>query len=101
MGALSENKAFLFVNGMTSPFSAMRYSPDFVEYDNKILACSYTNDAWHFHRLRTDRSFPNAKETAFDIIDALKRPITKQALCDLIVRQSKNNICDANASSTT
>ncbi len=39
----------------------MRYTSDLRQYDNKIIECSYRNHQWHFHRLRTDKSFPNAK----------------------------------------
>jgi hypothetical protein len=49
------------VNGLETPFANMRYSPDLRQYDNKIIECSYRNGQWHFHRHRTDKSFPNAK----------------------------------------
>jgi mRNA-capping enzyme len=58
---LPERKAFLFVNGLQTPFARMRYTPDLRQYDNKIIECSYRDKQWHFHRLRTDKSFPNAK----------------------------------------
>jgi mRNA-capping enzyme len=58
---LPEKKACLFVNGMKSPFTIMRYTPELREYDNKIIECSYHNKQWHFHRHRTDKSFPNAQ----------------------------------------
>ncbi len=62
---LPEKKAFLFVNGMNTPFATMRYTPDLRHYDNKIIECSYLNGQWHFHRQRTDKSFPNAKGKLF------------------------------------
>jgi hypothetical protein len=39
----------------------MPYTRVLREYDNKIIECSYRNSQWHFHRHRTDKSFPNAK----------------------------------------
>ena len=39
----------------------MRYSADLRQYDNKIIECSFRDGQWHFHRQRTDKSFPNAK----------------------------------------
>ena len=58
---LPEKKAYLFVNGLTAPFSTMLYSSDLRQYDNKIIECSFRNGRWVFHRQRTDKSFPNAK----------------------------------------
>lgn len=46
---------------MPGPFACMRYSADLRQYDNKIIECSYRDGQWHFHRERTDKSFPNAK----------------------------------------
>ncbi|CAF2614373.1 unnamed protein product [Rotaria sp. Silwood2] len=61
LGQLPEKKAFLYVNGMQSPFATMPYSSDLRQYDNQIIECSYRDGQWHFHRQRTDKSFPNAK----------------------------------------
>ena len=65
MGQLQQMAAYLYVNGLKTPFASMRYTPELHQYDNKIIECSYRHDGWHFHRHRTDKSFPNAKETAF------------------------------------
>jgi mRNA-capping enzyme len=46
---------------MQTQFAAMRYSNNLRPYDNKIIECSYRDGQWHFHRERTDKSFPNAK----------------------------------------
>ncbi|CAF1324113.1 unnamed protein product [Adineta steineri] len=92
MGQLPEKKAYLFVNGLKEPFSQMRYTPNLVQYDNKIIECSYHNKQWHFHRERTDKSFPNAKETAFGAIEALNNPVTKEKLCELIDEHMKANM---------
>ncbi len=58
---IPETKAYLFLNGLQKPFSEMRFTHDLRQYDNKIIECSYHNGQWHFHRHRTDKSFPNAK----------------------------------------
>ncbi len=60
-GQSPERIAYLFVNGMSTPFTKMRYTSNLLDYDNKIIECSYRNYQWHFHRQRTDKSFPNAK----------------------------------------
>ncbi len=59
IGQLPEKTAYLFVNGFSTSFAKMRYTPQLRLYDNKIIECSY-NAQWHFHRHRTDKSFPNA-----------------------------------------
>jgi mRNA-capping enzyme len=61
VGHPPQRKAFLYVNGMQDFFAAMRYTPNLRQYDNKIIECLYRADGWHFHRQRTDKSFPNFK----------------------------------------
>lgn len=34
------------------------------QYDNKIIECKFENNSWVFMRQRTDKSFPNAYNTA-------------------------------------
>jgi len=92
MGQLPERKAYLYVNGLQKPFTNMRYTHDLRQYDNKIVECSYRDNQWHFHRLRTDKSFPNAKETAFGAIEALKHPITTEILCAMIDKHLRHNM---------
>ncbi len=58
---LPQKRACLFVNGLQTPFAAIRYTPDLRQYDNKIIECSYRDKQWHFLRQRTDKSFPNAR----------------------------------------
>ncbi len=48
---------------MPTPFAEMRYSSELRQYNDKIIECSYYDNQWHFHRQRTDKSFPNAKGT--------------------------------------
>ena len=65
---LPEKRACLFVNHMSTPFAFIRYTRSLQQYDNKIIECSYRNQQWHFHRERTDKSFPNAKGNSIVII---------------------------------
>ena len=71
------------------PFTKMNYTPDLEKYNNKIISCSYKGNQWHFHRLRDDRPFPNARKTADSVLNAMKRPVTREVLCDLIKNQLK------------
>jgi mRNA-capping enzyme len=87
IGALPEKKAYLFLNRMDTPFATIPYFPNLQEYDNKIISCSYKDSQWHVYRLRDDRLCPNSEKTAENIMDAVKRPVTREALCDLIRNQ--------------
>jgi mRNA-capping enzyme len=98
---LLEKEAHLFLNHMDRPFATMPYSPTLQQYDNKIISCSYENDQWHFYRLRDDRPFPNSEKSARNAMDAIKRPVTKEALCDLIKKSIKDHVHSDHSSSTT
>lgn len=65
---LPRKQACLFVNGLSRPFAYMRCTTNLRQYDGKIIECSYKDKEWHFHRERTDKSFPNAKGTLNSII---------------------------------
>lgn len=39
------------------------------QYDNKIIECKFENNSWVFMRQRTDKSFPNAYNTAMGEYD--------------------------------
>lgn len=41
------------------------------QYDNKIIECKFENNSWVFMRQRTDKSFPNAYNTAMGEYDNL------------------------------
>ncbi|CAF3647715.1 unnamed protein product [Rotaria socialis] len=83
ISGLPEKNADLFLNHENNPYATMRYLPNLEQYDNKIISCSYKDSQWHFHRLRDDRPCPNSKQTAKSVIDAVKRPVTRETLCDL------------------
>ena len=85
--AVPEKTAQLFLNKMTTPYATMPYLPNLQEYDNKIISCSYKDKQWHFQRSRDDRPFPNSEKSAMETIDALKRSVTREALCELIKKQ--------------
>ena len=86
---------------MDIPFEMINYSSDLEKYDDRIISCSYKGNEWHFHRSRDDRPYPNSVERVGSIIDAMKRTVTREALCDLIKNQSKNRVPGDDSSSTT
>lgn len=54
----------LYVLHKDEPFGAIRCRKDLEQYDGKIIECKYENKQWVFMRERTDKSFPNAFNTA-------------------------------------
>lgn len=61
---LTTKKALLYVGHMDAPFSAMKYNKSLRDFHNKIVECKYENNQWVFMRERTDKSYPNAYNTA-------------------------------------
>lgn len=61
---LTTKKALLFVGHMDTPFSSMKYTKALREYHNKIIECKFENNNWVFMHERTDKSYPNAYNTA-------------------------------------
>lgn len=48
------------------------------QYDNKIIECKFENNSWVFMRQRTDKSFPNAYNTAMGEYDKLPMDVTSK-----------------------
>lgn len=61
---LIQNRALLYVGSMTTPFAEMKYTKDLKNMHNKIIECKFENNKWVFMRERTDKSYPNAYNTA-------------------------------------
>jgi hypothetical protein len=51
------------------------------QYDNKIIECKFENNSWVFMRQRTDKSFPNAYNTALGKYDSLPVVTTFSTKC--------------------
>lgn len=61
---LTKKRALLYVGSMSTPFSEMRFTKDLKELHNKIIECKFEDGKWVFMRERTDKSYPNAYNTA-------------------------------------
>lgn len=61
---LSKKIGLLYVGGLQSPFSQIKYAKHLKDLDNKIIECKYENSQWIFMRERTDKSYPNSYNTA-------------------------------------
>jgi mRNA-capping enzyme len=61
---LVKKRALLYVGSMTTPFSEMKFTKSMKELHNKIVECKFEDNQWVFMRERTDKSYPNAYNTA-------------------------------------
>lgn len=84
-GILPKKIGLLYV-GMPKEvlFARMRVTKNVKHLDNKIVECTVNNGEWQFMRERTDKSFPNAFETAQSVWESIKDPVTKERLLDYI-----------------
>lgn len=61
---LPTRKGELYVGSYTPPFSQMKVTKAISALNGKIIECKFENKEWVFLRERTDKSFPNAFNTA-------------------------------------
>ncbi|KAI1305291.1 mRNA-capping enzyme [Halotydeus destructor] len=86
-GMLAKSVGELYVGGRDpTKFGEIKVSKALRQYDRKIIECrwDYTNRQWVFMRERTDKSFPNAYDTAVSVWDSISNPITKETLLTFI-----------------
>lgn len=57
-----------------------QYTKQLKAYDNKIIECRMENGQWVFLRERTDKSFPNAYNTALGVMESIRNPVDKDGL---------------------
>lgn len=67
---------------------------DLKQYDNKIIECKFENNSWVFMRQRTDKSFPNAYNTAMGECDNLPMlvPLPAKRAASLVLGQSHGSL---------
>ncbi|XP_059556925.1 mRNA-capping enzyme isoform X6 [Myotis daubentonii] len=85
-GLLPQNVGLLYVGGYERPFAQIKVTKDLKQYDNKIIECKFENNSWVFMRQRTDKSFPNAYNTAMAVCNSISNPVTKEILFEFIDR---------------
>ncbi|KAJ6222243.1 hypothetical protein RDWZM_000788 [Blomia tropicalis] len=76
----------LFVGQQSHPFAEIEVTKALRNYHNKIVECRYNTEiqGWEFMRERTDKSYPNALETAKAVWRSMVEPVTQQFLLDYI-----------------
>ncbi|KAM7136065.1 mRNA-capping enzyme isoform 5-T5 [Molossus nigricans] len=85
-GLLPQNVGLLYVGGYERPFAQIKVTKELKQYDNKIIECKFENNSWVFMRQRTDKSFPNAYNTAMAVCNSISNPVTKEILFEFIDR---------------
>ncbi|XP_004696307.1 mRNA-capping enzyme isoform X2 [Echinops telfairi] len=85
-GLLPQNVGLLYVGGYERPFAQIKVIKELKQYDNKIIECKFENNSWVFMRQRTDKSFPNAYNTAMAVCNSISNPVTKEMLFEFIDR---------------
>ncbi|MXQ88701.1 hypothetical protein E5288_WYG003338 [Bos mutus] len=85
-GLLPQNIGLLYVGGYERPFAQIKVTKELKQYDNKIIECKFENNSWVFMRQRTDKSFPNAYNTAMAVCNSISNPVTKEMLFEFIDR---------------
>lgn len=89
MGMLPETNGYLYVGGQPEPFGVMpKLKKELRELNNKIIECTFdkTTNQWVFMRERTDKSYPNGKNTALGVMRSIQQPVTTDMLLDFIER---------------
>ncbi|XP_070494063.1 mRNA-capping enzyme [Chironomus tepperi] len=90
LGMLTKKRGMLFVGGLSTAFSTMKYTKEIKDMNGKIIECKFENNEWKFMRERTDKSYPNAYTTAMAVCKSIKEPVTKEMLLDFIDRHRFN-----------
>jgi len=83
-GILPRTIGHLYVGSLNTPFSQIKITKELRELDNKIIECKWENNQWIFMRQRTDKSFPNAFNTAKAVVASIMDPVTEEILLSYI-----------------
>jgi len=88
-GQIPEYVGNLYVLHLEQPFAKMKPKKADQPYDGKIVECKFENRQWKIMRERTDKSFPNAYETAKAVWRCILSPITTDVLLSFIRDQCR------------
>merc|ERR1712062_791645 len=79
-GELKERVGKLFVGGMDQPYAVIKATKKIRELHRRIVECIWNNGTWEVIRVREDKSHPNSYQTAQNVVESIKHPITKDGL---------------------
>ncbi|XP_072396689.1 mRNA-capping enzyme [Diabrotica undecimpunctata] len=83
-GKIPTKVAYLFVSQQVEPFASTQWTKEMKGLDNKIIECKFEDNRWKFMRERTDKSFPNHKDTALGVCESIVHPVTNEYLLQFI-----------------
>ncbi|CAH2066083.1 unnamed protein product, partial [Iphiclides podalirius] len=87
VGILTKKIGLLFVGREKNSFGKIKLTKEIKHLHNKIIECKYENNQWVFMRERTDKSYPNSRDTAEAVVESIFNPVTKEYLLDFIKHQ--------------
>ncbi|XP_050072947.1 mRNA-capping enzyme [Anopheles maculipalpis] len=83
LGMLPGKVGLLYVGGMDQSFSEIKLTSELLKLNNKIIECKFDKE-WVLMRERTDKSFPNSFQTAKNVWESIRHPVTEAILLTLI-----------------
>uniref|UniRef100_A0A182R1A0 mRNA-capping enzyme n=1 Tax=Anopheles farauti TaxID=69004 RepID=A0A182R1A0_9DIPT len=87
VGMLRGTIGHLYVGGMEQPYAQIRLTKELRKLNNKIIECKYDRE-WILMRERTDKSFPNSFETAKNVWESIRNPVTVERLMAVIKNEA-------------
>ncbi|XP_052895122.1 mRNA-capping enzyme [Anopheles moucheti] len=87
-GMVPGKKGLLYVGGMDQNYGEIKLTRELRQLNNKIIECKFENGKWVLMRERTDKSFPNSYETARNVYESIRNPVTEERLLTLIQKQA-------------
>jgi len=85
-GMIAKDIGKLYVGGLDHPYSEIKVNSVLRALNNKIIECKWDHDknCWSFMRERTDKSFPNAFNTAQGVMKSIQFPVTEDILLNVV-----------------
>ncbi|XP_053672944.1 mRNA-capping enzyme [Anopheles nili] len=86
-GHVNLKKGLLYVGGMEHHYAEIKLTKELRKLHTKIIECKFVGNAWVLMRERTDKSFPNSYETATNVWESIRNPVTEDHLLALINKE--------------
>lgn len=83
-GMVAKSVGHLYVGSLPTPFAEIKLNSVLRELNHKIIECKWDANKWVFMRERTDKSFPNAYNTAMGVMKSIAAPVTEDMLLKYI-----------------
>ncbi|XP_035910624.1 mRNA-capping enzyme [Anopheles stephensi] len=93
LGMLPRKVGLLYVGGMDQCYSQIKLTSELRKLNNKIIECKFDKE-WVLMRERTDKSFPNSYETAKNVWESIRNPVTEERLLSLIQKEAYRSDSD-------